>query len=46
MSSALTIDELHQLVQGVRFVERMTPVDKNQLAGELTEMRRIFAGIK
>ena len=44
--SSLTIDELRQLVEGVRFVERMKPVDKNELAGELTEMRRIFAGIK
>lgn len=45
-SSSLTIDELTQLAQGVRFVERMrdNPVDKDELAKspEIQEMKRIF----
>lgn len=43
VSASLTMDELRQLVHGVRFVERMHPVDKDVMSSELTEMRRIFA---
>jgi N-acetylneuraminate synthase len=44
VTSSLTIDELAQLVRGVRFVEtaQAHPVDKDELAGNFTEMRRIF----
>ncbi len=42
--ASITIDELRQLVQGVRFVEKMraNPVDKDKMASELSEMRGIF----
>lgn len=41
---SLTGDELRQLVEGVRFIERMrrSPVDKDALAAELAPMRRLF----
>ncbi len=44
VSSSLTIDELRQLVQGVRFVEKMraNPVDKDAMAEKLKPMREIF----
>lgn len=46
VTASLTIDELAQLVQGVRFVEKMraNPVDKDALAAspEIREMRRVF----
>ena len=46
VSSSLTIEELRQLVRGVRFVETMrkNPVDKDALAAtaEIQEMRRVF----
>lgn len=42
-AASLEMAELRQLVQGVRFVEKaMQPVDKDQLAAELAETRRIF----
>lgn len=44
--ASITIDELRQLVSGVRFVEKMrdNPVDKDKMASELTQMREIFCG--
>ena len=46
VSSSLTIDELKQLVDGVRFVERMraSTITKDQLAAELEPVRRVFRG--
>ena len=42
-AASLTIDQLRQLVEGVRFVERaMQPLDKDKLAEELAETRRVF----
>lgn len=40
VSSSITVDDLGRLVEGVRFVERMTRVDKN--AVNMTEMREVF----
>lgn len=44
VSSSVTIAELKQLVEGVRFIERMKarPVDKDHLAAELQPLRRLF----
>lgn len=46
VSSSLTIAELRQLVEGVRFVEKMrdNPVDKDALAASeaIQEMRKVF----
>lgn len=43
--ASVTTDELKQLVDGVHFIERMlaNPVDKNQMAEEMGDLRRIFA---
>lgn len=42
-AASLTIDQLRQLVEGVRFVEKaMQPVDKDKQAQELAEVRRVF----
>jgi len=42
--ASITIEELRQLVDGVRFVERMTanPVDKEAAAAEMAPLRAIF----
>jgi N-acetylneuraminate synthase len=42
--ASVTVDELRQLVEGVRFVERMRahPVDKDALAREMAPLRAIF----
>ena len=42
--ASVTTEELRQLVEGVRFVERMssTPVDKDAVAEELQPIRRLF----
>jgi N,N'-diacetyllegionaminate synthase len=40
--ASITIDELKQLVQGVRFIEQMRPVDKNEQAKGMEDMRRLF----
>ncbi len=42
--SSVTIDELAQLVKGVRFIKKMraNPVDKNKMAEELAFMRDLF----
>lgn len=42
--ASLTIEELEQLVEGVRFTEAMHrhPVDKNQIAQEFEPLRRTF----
>ena len=43
-SSSLTIDELKTLTDGVRFIEKsmLNKVDKDIIAEELSEMRKIF----
>jgi len=42
--ASLTMPELKQLVEGVRFIERMRahPVDKDAVAGEMGALRAIF----
>jgi N,N'-diacetyllegionaminate synthase len=42
--ASVTTSELRQLVEGVRFIERMRahPVDKDAVAGELDGIRRLF----
>lgn len=44
VAASVTTAELTQLVDGVRFLEKALahPVDKDVMAGELVEMRRIF----
>lgn len=41
---SVTTEELRQLVEGVRFIEKIVsnPVDKNQIAEELAPIRRLF----
>ena len=41
-SSSITIDELADLVRGVKFIKDMTPVVKNQMAVELAHEREVF----
>lgn len=45
VSSSVTTTELKQLVEGVRFIERMheIPVDKDLIASELSSVRGIFS---
>jgi N-acetylneuraminate synthase len=42
--ASVTMEELRQLVDGIRFVERMRahPVDKDRMAAEMTSLRSIF----
>jgi N-acetylneuraminate synthase len=42
--ASVTLDELHQLVDGVRFIEKAiaNPVDKDSMAVELGPMRELF----
>ena len=42
--ASVTTSELRQLIDGVRFIERMhrSPVDKDSTAQELTPLRRLF----
>ena len=42
--ASITMEELRQLVDGIRFVERMraNPVDKNAIAREMAPLRAIF----
>lgn len=44
VSSSLTPDELKHLVEGIRMVEEsmISEVDKDEIAGEMSEMKRIF----
>lgn len=44
VSSSVTVEELKQLVAGVRFIERMrnNPVDKDAAARKKSSMRRLF----
>lgn len=44
VAASVTTAELRQLVQGIRFIENMQahPVDKDDLAGELTPLRKLF----
>lgn len=41
---SITTDELRQLVEGVRFIERMQahPVSKDEIADQLKDMRKLF----
>ena len=42
--ASVTTDELHQLVEGIRFIEEMrnNPVDKDMLSEEMLPLRRLF----
>jgi N-acetylneuraminate synthase len=42
--ASITTGELRQLVEGIRFIERMleNPVDKNTVAHQLAPVREIF----
>jgi N-acetylneuraminate synthase len=42
---SVTTSELRQLLQGIRFIERMmsNPVDKDEMAEELTPIRELFS---
>jgi N,N'-diacetyllegionaminate synthase len=42
--ASVTMEELRQLVDGIRFVERMraNPVDKNAIARDMAPLRAIF----
>jgi N,N'-diacetyllegionaminate synthase len=42
--ASVTTSEFKQLVEGIRFIERMkaNPVDKNSLAAELRPLRQMF----
>lgn len=44
VSSSVTLEELAQLVRGIRFIERIrrNPVDKDRVAGQLRPLRRMF----
>jgi len=44
VAASVTTAELRQLVDGVRFIEKMTahPVDKDAVAGKLQPLRRMF----
>lgn len=44
VAASVTAAELRQLVEGGRFIEMMreNPVDKDKIAGEMGELRRIF----
>lgn len=44
VSSSVTVEELKQLVEGVRFLEQVVshPLDKNSMAQELEPLRKIF----
>lgn len=44
ISSSLTTGELRQLIDGIRFIEKMknNPVDKDNLAKDLASMRSLF----
>ena len=44
VSASITIEELRQLVDGVRFVERMRahPIDKDAVASDMAPLRAIF----
>ena len=45
-SSSITIEELAQMVEGIRFIEKAKqPVDKDKLAEELAPMREMFMGV-
>lgn len=43
-SSSVTTPQLKELVDGIRFIEaaRANPVDKNQMAESMTDLRRMF----
>lgn len=42
--ASVSVEEFGKLIEGVRFIEKMNlnPVDKNEMAIELKEMRRLF----
>ena len=43
--ASITVDELAEVVTGIRYIEKMThnPVDKNAMAAELKPLRGLFA---
>lgn len=45
VAASVTVEELKQLVEGVRFVEAMraNPVDKDAVAEEMAPLRRVFS---
>ena len=44
VSSSVTSGELKQLVDGIRFIEKMlaNPLDKDRMSGEMTPLRNLF----
>lgn len=45
-AASITVEQLAELVRGVRFVEAaMKPVDKHKMAEQLSETRRVFMGV-
>ena len=44
VSASVTTDELRQLTEGVRQIEKMidSPVDKNSMSGKMSELRTMF----
>jgi len=44
VSSSITIQELRQLIDGIRFIEKthINPIDKDHMAGELAMVRNLF----
>jgi N,N'-diacetyllegionaminate synthase len=44
VSASVTTNELRQLIEGIRFIEKMkrTPVSKDALAGEMQPLRNLF----
>ncbi len=44
VSASVTVEELHELVNGIRFLERAlsSPVDKDASAAELSELKQMF----
>lgn len=44
VSSSLTFKELSQLIEGIRFIEKMKtyPVDKNDMMSEMEPLRKLF----
>ena len=44
VAASVTMDELRQLVEGIRFIEKMmsSPVDKEKVAREMAPLRKMF----
>ena len=45
VSASITLEELSQVVQGIRYIEKITnnPVDKDKMASELKPLRDLFS---